>query len=172
MKILITGNMGYLGPCIVYHLRATHPYAQIFGADLGFFAHCLTGVSFLPECRLDQQYFVDVRLMPKSLLEGIDVVVHLAAVSNDPIGNTYESATEQINFAATKRLSRLAKEAGVGSFILASSCSVYGFAEGGARDENASLNPFYAMPGDDFEIRGIVYGLYRKYTQAITNPVA
>lgn len=144
MKILITGNMGYLGPCVVDHLRAAYPNAKIFGADVGFFAHCLTGVRFLPECRLDLQYFVDVRHVPRSLLEGIDIVVHLAAVSNDPIGHAYEIATDQINFKATKRLSRLAKEAGVGSFILASSCSIYGFAEGSARDETALLNPLTA----------------------------
>jgi nucleoside-diphosphate-sugar epimerase len=144
MNLLITGNLGYVGPCIVEYLRSTHPDAKIIGADMGFFAHCLTGASFLPEFRLDQQQFVDVRHLPKQLLAGIDAVVHLAAVSNDPIGKAYESATEQINFLATDRLCRLAKEAGVRSFVFASSCSVYGFAEGDARSEIAPLNPLTA----------------------------
>jgi dTDP-D-glucose 4,6-dehydratase len=60
-RILITGNMGYVGPGVVRHLRQTFPQAELIGCDMGFFAHCLTGVSRLPESFLDRQYFGDVR---------------------------------------------------------------------------------------------------------------
>ena len=66
MKILITGNMGYVGPGVVCQLRSTYPNATIVGYDLGFFAHCVTGVRVLPETLLDFQVFGDVRTMPSS----------------------------------------------------------------------------------------------------------
>ena len=68
MKILITGNMGYVGPGVVRHLRQTYPNAELIGYDMGFFAHCLTGATRLPESRLDRQVFGDVRHVPAALL--------------------------------------------------------------------------------------------------------
>ena len=59
MKILITGNMGYIGPSVVHQLTASCPNATIVGMDIGYFSHCLTGTQFLPECRLNNQYFMD-----------------------------------------------------------------------------------------------------------------
>ena len=61
MRILITGNMGYVGPQVVTQLRGSYPDAEIVGIDMGFFAHCLSGGPELPERRLDAQYFADVR---------------------------------------------------------------------------------------------------------------
>ena len=77
MKILITGNMGYVGPGVVRQLRNTYPNATIIGYDLGFFAHCVTGVRVFPETLLDSQVFGDVRTIHSSFLVGFDVVVHM-----------------------------------------------------------------------------------------------
>lgn len=144
MRVLITGNMGYVGPVLVRHLRARFPGAVLVGYDAGYFAHCLTTPGPLPEALLDAQRFGDVRELPAGLLEGVDAVVHLAAVSNDPMGDRYVEATDAINRGASVRLATLAAEAGVGAFVFASSCSVYGFAEGGARTEADPVNPLTA----------------------------
>ena len=74
----------------------------------------------------------------------VDAVVQLSAVSNDPMGNRYEGVTEAINYEATRKLAVLAKQAGVKRFVFASSCSMYGFAEGGPRKETDDLNPLTA----------------------------
>lgn len=144
MKILTTGNMGYVGPAVVAHLRAAYPEAVLVGADTGYFAHCLTTATCLPERRLDEQWFVDVRDLAPERLRGIDTVIHLAAISNDPMGHAYETVTDEINHRVSVRLAELAREAGVGHFVFASSCSVYGYAEGEARDEDSPLNPLTA----------------------------
>jgi nucleoside-diphosphate-sugar epimerase len=136
-RILVTGNMGYIGPCVVEHLRDSRPDAELIGLDTGFFAHCLTGTTLLPERRLDCQYFGDVRAVPARALQDVNGVVHLAGVSNDPIGTSFEAATLDVNHRATVSLARAAKEAGASSFILASSCSVYGLAEDGLRTEES-----------------------------------
>lgn len=145
MRILITGNMGYVGPVVAAHLRRRFPDAALIGFDSGFFAHCLTVPDGLPEAAaLDAQHFGDIRDLPAGLLAGVDAVVHLAAISNDPMGNRYEAPTAEINAGASLRLAELAREAGARAFVFASSCSVYGFAEGGARREGDPLNPLTA----------------------------
>ena len=137
MRILVTGNMGYVGPIVVKHLREARPNAHLF-------AHCLTGTNVLPERRLDCQWFGDVRRPPAGALEGVDAVVHLAGVSNDPIGTIYEEATIDVNHRATVELARAARDAGAGSFVFASSCSVYGLAEEGLRTEESETGPLTA----------------------------
>ncbi len=144
MKILITGNMGYVGPVLLERLRRSTPGAVLIGIDTGYFAHCLTGVTVFPENRLDVQHFADLRKLPQGLFAGVDAVVHLAAISNDPMGDRFKEVTHDINFQASIELARQAKAAGVSRFVFASSCSVYGFAEGEARDEQAPLNPLTA----------------------------
>jgi len=144
LKILITGNMGYVGPGLLERLRRSSPDAVLVGVDTGYFAHCLTGVTIFPEARLDLQYFADLRKPPENLLEGVDTVVHLAAISNDPMGDRFKEVTHDINFQASIELAKKAKAAGVSRFVFASSCSVYGFAEGEARNEQAPLNPLTA----------------------------
>jgi len=144
MKILITGNMGYIGPCVVRQLRTSYPGATLIGLDMGYFANCLTNAEILPECNVDVQYFADVRKCPKELLTGVEAIVHLAAISNDPMGNTFEEVTYDINYNSSIELARKAKEAGVKRFIFASSCSMYGFAEDGPRTETSPLNPLTA----------------------------
>lgn len=144
MKILITGNLGYIGPVLSKHLKAVNPQNYIVGIDSGFFAHCLTGVSYSPEIYVDQQYYGDIRNINDSFLEGFDAVVHLAAVSNDPMGNKFEAVTDEINHKASVDLAKKASKAGVKKFVFASSCSIYGFAEGGPRTETDTLNPLTA----------------------------
>lgn len=145
MKILITGNMGYVGPGVVRQLRRSYPTASIVGLDLGFFAQCLTvNGGLFPECRVDVQHFADVRKVSEAQLEGIDAIVHLAAISNDPMGNCFEEATFDINYRASVELARKAKSAGVRAFVFASSCSVYGLADEGPRTELSAVNPLTA----------------------------
>ena len=144
MKVLITGNMGYIGPVLSSHLKTVIPDIYLIGYDNGYFGHCLTGSPLLPECRLNAQYFGDVRRLPDFLLKDLDAVVHLAAVSNDPMGSKFETVTESINFQSSADIAMRAIKAGVKCFIFASSCSMYGFAEGGPRKESDPLNPLTA----------------------------
>ena len=144
MRILITGNMGYVGPVLARFLRGQMPEVELIGYDAGFFGHSLTGANSLPESVLDRQYFGDVRDFPAELLEGVDGVVHLAAVSNDPMGKEFEQVTEEINQNTSVRIAKMAAAAGVKNFVFASSCSMYGSAEGGARKETDPTNPLTA----------------------------
>jgi nucleoside-diphosphate-sugar epimerase len=144
MRILITGPMGYVGPILTRQLRARFPNAELIGFDSGYFAHNLTGTSRLPETLLDRIHFGDIRNFPPELLDGIDAVVHLAAISNDPMGKEFEVVTEAINEKASVALAQMAQERGVGSFVFASSCSIYGAAEGSPRRESDPLNPLTA----------------------------
>ncbi|GKS58920.1 NAD-dependent epimerase [Nitrospira sp.] len=144
MRILITGNMGYVGPVVVRRLRSCHPDAELLGFDMGYFAHCLTGSQRFPESLADVQYFGDVRHVPDHILRGVDAVIHLCAISNDPMGALFEEITLDINYRASLELARKAKQLGVRKFVFASSCSVYGFAEGGPRKEEDALNPLTA----------------------------
>lgn len=144
MKVLITGNMGYIGPVLVDYLRAQHQDIQIIGYDSAFFGHCLTNADIIPEAKISVQHFGDMREFPPALLEGVDAVVHLAAISNDPMGNKFEAVTEAINYKASARIAELARDHGVKNFVFASSCSMYGAAEGGPRKETDPLNPLTA----------------------------
>lgn len=136
--------MGYIGPVLTAHLRATMPNAYLIGYDSGFFGHCLTGAAQLPERLLDEQYFGDVRDLPDELIKRVDAVVELAAVSNDPMGVRFEQVTSDINFKAAASIAARAAAAGVSRVVFASSCSMYGFAEGGPRKETDPLNPLTA----------------------------
>lgn len=136
--------MGYIGPMVAKHLRSVWPCVHLTGVDTGFYAHCLTNPAAFPEYLIDIQHFVDVRHISSNILEDINCIVHLAALSNDPIGNTFEKLTYDINYHASVNLARKAKEAGVRSFVFASSCSVYGSADNVPREETHALNPLTA----------------------------
>lgn len=144
MRILITGNMGYVGPVLSRHLRQRDPKVELIGFDSSFFAHCLTAAATLPESLLDEQHFGDIREFPEAILDGVDCIVHLAAISNDPMGVKYESVTDEINYKASARLGDLARRNGVKNFVFASSCSVYGAASSAARTELDEVNPLTA----------------------------
>ncbi|MEM6800054.1 MAG: SDR family oxidoreductase [Bacteroidota bacterium] len=166
MKVLITGNQGYVGPGLIKEFRQHYPDATLIGYDSGFFAKHLTSTRIAPEAYLDEQYFGDVRKFPERLLEGVDTVISLAAISNDPIGNRFEKPTMDINYKANIEIAKMAKKQGVKRFIFASSCSVYGAAEDAPRTETSTLNPLTAyakskirseedlepLASDDFQI--------------------
>lgn len=143
MKVLIAGNMGYVGPEVAKYLRSRHPDATLHGFDNAYFAHCLTGPPVLPERYLDEQFYGDARDV-KLDLKGYDAVVQLAAISNDPMGNKFQAVTLDINQNSTVSMARAAAAAGVKNFVFASSCSVYGIADGPPRKETDALNPITA----------------------------
>jgi len=125
-------------------MRQTRPQSTLIGFDKGYFAHCLTNANLLPECKTDVQYFGDVRHPVQDALKGVDTVMHLAAISNDPMGKTYEDVTFDVNFRASVDLAKQAKLAGAKAFIFASSCSMYGLADDTPRKETSPLNPLTA----------------------------
>ena len=159
MRILVTGNMGYVGPGVVKTLRHSHPDAEIVGLDSGFFAHCLTNAPTLPEHYLDRQVFMDIRDVSESFLGGFDVVVNLAAISNDIMGKIDERLTLDINCHAGVRLAKLARNAGVRSFVFASSCSVYGAGGDGAKTEQSAVAPLTAYARSKIESEKLLEAL-------------
>jgi nucleoside-diphosphate-sugar epimerase len=138
MKILLTGHKGYIGAVAGPILRrAGH---EVVGFDTDLYAGCDFGEAPLeiPEVRKD------IRDLTRADLEGFDALVHLAALSNDPLGNLDSDLTYSINHRASVRLAELAKQSGVKRFVFSSSCSTYGAASDGFLDETASLNPVTA----------------------------
>lgn len=144
MKILIAGNLGYIGASVVDQLRSTFPDSEIIGFDIGYFAHSLSHADCCPEVMLDAQYYEDIRHFPEHLLEGVDAVLDLAAISNDPMGKTYEDVTMEVNYKAAVNLAILSKRNGVRKFVYASSCSMYGEASQYPKKEEDPLNPLTA----------------------------
>ncbi|BCJ91913.1 NAD-dependent epimerase [Terrihabitans soli] len=145
MRILINGNMGYIGPVVAAHLRHAFPDATLIGLDAAWFAHCLTSASGLPETALDEQHFGDLRTWSAEEIGRYDAIVHLAAVSNDPMGKKFETVTDEINHRTTVEVAKLAAGAGVKNFVFASSCSIYGFAASGVpRTEKDPTDPLTA----------------------------
>jgi nucleoside-diphosphate-sugar epimerase len=143
MRLLITGNAGYIGPVLAKHLLKSRPGIELIGFDTGFFAHCLTNSKYLPEFDYEQ-HWGDLREFPFDLLDTVDGVVHLAAISNDPMGKQFEKVTEDINYNASIQIATAAKERGVKTFVFASSCSMYGYTNSGAKSEGDNLNPLTA----------------------------
>lgn len=142
-KVLVIGNEGYVGPLVINEFKKQYNQSYIAGFDTGFFTHIITSNSF-PENKLDVQYRGDVRNLSESILRDFDVIIYLAAISNDPMGNAFEFVTKEINQECAIEIARKAKKVGVERFIFASSCSVYGFSEDGPRDENSVVNPLTA----------------------------
>ena len=135
MRILLTGHRGYIGAVAGPVLRSAGH--EVTGLDTDFYAGCDFGqpAAEIPEVRKD------IRDLTRADLEGFDAVVHLAALSNDPLGNLDGNLTYSINHKASVRLAELAKEAGVKRFVFSSSCSTYGAAGDAIHDETAALNP-------------------------------
>ena len=144
MKILINGNLGYIGPIVAAHFRQTFPASRLIGHDIGYFAGCLMDAKCFPETTLDVQYYGDVRCLRPEVLEGVDAVIQLAAISNDPMGVAFEKVTAAVNADAVYANAEHAKAAGVKAFAFASSCSVYGAGGDDAKSEMSALNPLTA----------------------------
>ncbi|MER5948589.1 NAD(P)-dependent oxidoreductase [Streptomyces sp. NPDC001904] len=136
MRVLLTGHQGYLGTVMAPVLTAAGH--DVVGLDAGLFADCVLG----PVPADPQGHRVDLRDVTAEHLAGVDAVIHLAALSNDPLGSLAPELTYDINHHASVRLARLAREAGVRRFLYASTCSVYGAAGGaGLVAEDAPLRP-------------------------------
>ena len=137
INILITGHRGYIGTVLVPVL-AEAGYQDLAGLDSGLFRE--SALYPVPEIPV-RETWKDIRDVEPGDLDGIDCIIHLAGLSNDPLGNLDPSLTMDINLHATVRLARLAREAGVKRFIFSSTCSVYGFSSGQALTEEATANP-------------------------------
>jgi len=143
-KIIILGNLGYIGPVLVKYLRSLSKNLEIVGYDNGFFQGCLLNPEQSFDRYLSSQVYGDIRFFDKKILKDADAVICLAAISNDPIGKVYEKQTIDINAISSIDLAKAAKKAGVKKFIYASSCSVYGIMDKGAKNEGSQLNPLTA----------------------------
>jgi nucleoside-diphosphate-sugar epimerase len=144
MKVLIIGNLGYIGPMVAKHFSATHPDAFLAGYDIGYFVQNNTFNGIAGDTLLNVQHFGDVRNFDEQLLNGFDAVIYLAAISNDPMGNAFETPTLDINYKSAVNIAQKAKDKGVKHFVFASSCSVYGFADSAPRIETSEVNPLTA----------------------------
>jgi nucleoside-diphosphate-sugar epimerase len=134
MRVLVTGHRGYLGGVLVPHLRAAGH--DVIGLDSGLFDRCtFTHAPDIPALDLDIR---DVR--PEHFVD-LDAVVHLAGISNDPLGDLDADVTFDINHRGAVRVARAAKAAGVTRFVQSSSCSLYGSAGEDLLDESAEFNP-------------------------------
>jgi len=139
MKVIVTGHHGYIGSVMVDVLRRVGHH--VTGLDTFFYTGCDFGADTGPIPFLDK----DVRDVTPADLRGFDAVIHLAALSNDPLGFLDESCTYAINHAGSVSLARAARSAGVGRFLFASSCSLYGAASADhLLDEEAPFNPITA----------------------------
>lgn len=135
MKVLVTGQRGYIGVEMVPALRAAGH--DVVGLDTGLYDEC----DFMSPPDDVPNLNVDLRDVTAEHLKGIDAVMHLGALSNDPLGDLDSQVTYDINLHASVRLAQAAKAAGVKRFLFSSSCSLYGAGGDGFLDENAGFNP-------------------------------
>ncbi|MCZ6673647.1 MAG: SDR family oxidoreductase [Verrucomicrobia bacterium] len=135
MRVLVTGHKGYIGAVLVPMLLKSG--YEVVGLDSGYFDDCLyvDGEIEIPYIKKD------VRDVELSDVKGFDAVMHLAGLSNDPMGDFNPDVTYDINYRATVNLAKLAKQAGVRRFLFSSSCSTYGSAGNDFIDETAGFNP-------------------------------
>ena len=153
MKVLVTGTLGYIGVEMVPALqKAGH---EVVGLDTGYYDECdfAAPPDEIPTLR------VDLRDVTPAHMKGFDAVIHLAALSNDPLGDLNPNITYDINLHASVRLARAAKEAGVKRFLFSSSCSLYGAGSDGYLDENAAFNPVTAYGESKVRVEQEVSGL-------------
>ena len=147
MRVLISGHRGYVGTNAVEIFSAAGHH--VTGLDIGLYEGC----EFGPSCEADEDLPQDLFDLTPDRAQGIDAIVHLAAISNDPLGELDPVLTERINTAGTFHVARCAKTAGVPRFLFASSCAIYGAAGVGALTEDAPMVPLsvYAKSKVDAE---------------------
>lgn len=134
-RVLITGHRGYIGSVMApYFAQAGH---EVVGLDTGYYDRC----SLVPDLIAIPAKQKDVRDLELDDLKGFNAVVHLAALSNDPIGNMNDALTEDINFRASVRLAELARAAGVRRYLFSSSCIMYGMSDAAVVTEESPLDP-------------------------------
>lgn len=134
-KVLVTGHKGYIGVHLVDLLKKQGHY--VIGCDLELFSDC----EFDPMTIPDEEKIKDFRSLEQHELEGVDCIMHLAAISNDPMGDLNPEITYQINRDGTIDLAKKAKQAKVPLFLFASSCSIYGKGASLDIDENGETSP-------------------------------
>ena len=139
MKIALTGADGYIGIPMADHL--IHAGHDVVGFDSGL--HTVR-VLYRPNGRRPPLVYTDIRDLTSDDLVGFDAVVHLAEISNDPVGDLNENVTDEINRSGTVRLAESAKSAGVKRFVHMSSCSVYGASGSAASSETSPTDPLTA----------------------------
>ena len=135
MRVLVTGHNGYIGTILVPMLQA-HGH-EVVGLDTDYFRSCL----FTGAVPAIEGIAKDIRDVEAGDVAGFDAIIHLAGLSNDPLGDYRPHLTVDINETAAVKLARLAKAAGVSRFLFASSCSNYGAGGADFLDENAAFNP-------------------------------
>ena len=147
MKVLVTGNRGYMGSVLCGELL--NQGFEVVGLDADFYTGC---DFFYARCCI-LQISKDIRNVSKDDIVGFDAIIHLAALSNDPMGELNPQLTHDINCRASVNLAKLAKENGVKRFIFSSSCSIYGRSEDKPVDELGNLDPLteYAKSKVDTE---------------------
>jgi nucleoside-diphosphate-sugar epimerase len=137
MRVLVTGHLGYIGTVLVpMVLDAGH---EVVGLDSDLYRACTFGDP--AAIRQVPELLKDLRDVSLEDLDGFDAVFHLAALSNDPLGDLDPALTFDINHRASVQLAQLAREAGVERFVFSSSCSNYGASGGALLDETAELRP-------------------------------
>jgi nucleoside-diphosphate-sugar epimerase len=136
MRVLVTGHDGYIGTVMVPMLQSRGH--EVIGLDNMLFRACSFGAN---KSHADDELAMDLRDVRPEHLQGLDAVIHLAGMSNDPAGDLSPDATYEVNWKASVRLAELAKEAGVGRYIFSSSCSVYGAHDDNPLDESADFLP-------------------------------
>lgn len=135
MRVLITGHLGFIGAVMVPLVQqAGH---DVTGLDCGLYDECDFGAPVVPI----REIRADIRDVDADLIRGFDAIIHLAALSNDPLGDVDAQLTYDINHLATVRLASLARDAGVSRFLFSSSCSNYGAAGDTMLDEDSAFNP-------------------------------
>ena len=145
MKVFVTGHQGYIGTHVVDLLKQEGH--TVIGCDLGLYEGC----NWEPMVQPDRQLLKDVRQVEVRDLDGCDCIMHLAAISNDPMGALNAEITFEVNRDASIHLARMAKEAGVPRYLFAGSCSVYGQGEKLDLDETDPLNPLTAYAQSKIE---------------------
>ena len=138
MRVLVTGSDGYIGAVLTPMLEARGD--EVLALDAGLFSDCSIG----PVPQAGRRLTTDIRAVEPRDLEGVDAILHLAALSNDPLGALHEEATVDINQRGTIQLARAAREAGVKRFIFSSTCSVYGAQGGDCAVEGSLTSPLTA----------------------------
>lgn len=140
MNVLVTGHRGYIGSLLVPMLLARGHVVR--GIDSDLYKRC----TFFSELTLIPEKIKDIRHLEFEDLgsDPIDAIIHLAGLSNDPLGDFDPEITQEINYGATLRLAEMAKSKKVKRFLFASSCSNYGAADDSLLDETASFNPVTA----------------------------
>jgi nucleoside-diphosphate-sugar epimerase len=135
VRVLVTGHDGYIGAVLVPLLEAARH--EVVGLDIGLYRDC----SFGHQATSVPAIAVDIRDVGPEDLDGFDAVIHLAALSNDPLGDLQPETTYSINHVGAVHVARVAKAAGVPRFLFSSSCSLYGAHGDAPLDERADFNP-------------------------------